>query len=272
MAPPNLKTTDLDHVAVASESGWDNLWRYAGDLGGRWAGGMISVGFHFCQVAFANDVRIEILEPRNVEEFDFLRRFLDRNGPGPHHITFKVADLDEAIATARGAGYQVVGENRENEDWQEAFLHPKSSHGIVIQLAYQGSNADGVPGAVDPEVHPAGRSRATAALERIVHLVADLGSATTMFVDVLGGAVVDEGSETLGEYRELAWPGPARLRLVRPTERSAVEWMGGRTGRLHHLRFSQTTGIDVVHSVTTPDGLRTVRPEDNNGVRLVLAP
>ena len=84
MAPPNLKTTDLDHVAVASESGWDNLWRYAGDLGGRWAGGMISVGFHFCQVAFANDVRIEILEPRNVEEFDFLRRFLDRNGPGPH--------------------------------------------------------------------------------------------------------------------------------------------------------------------------------------------
>ncbi|MCP3938678.1 MAG: hypothetical protein GY708_25295 [Actinomycetia bacterium] len=263
---------DLDHVAIASESGWDNVDRYAGDLGGRWAGGGLSLGFHFCQITFANDVRIEILEPRDVHEFDFLRRFLDRNGPGPHHITFKVPLLDDAIARAIEDGYRVVGVNREDDNWQEAFIHPKSSHGIVVQMAQQGGNGEGESVFSEAEAHPEGRSGKTASLERLVHLVADLNSAEAMFADVLGGTVVGEGSEQLGPYRDLTWPGPARLRLVNPTEPAAAAWMGPRAGRLHHFRFSGTEGVDVTGAVGRNDGTREVRPENNLGVRLVLAP
>ncbi len=263
---------DLDHVAIASENGWDNINRYAGDLGGNWAGGGPSVGFHFCQVAFANEVRVEILEPRDVHEFDFLRRFLDRNGPGPHHITFKVPALDDAIANATDAGYKIVGVNREDEGWQEAFIHPKSSHGIVIQIAQQGESNEGVPGFADAEAHPPGRSGRTASLERIVHLVADLERATAMFVDILGGSVAGEGSDNLGPYGDLSWPGPARLRLISPTDPAAAAWMGTRTGRLHHLRFTGTDGIAATGAVGRGDGTREVRPENNLGVRLILAP
>ena len=82
----------LDHVAVAAERQRE-LWpRYAGDLAGKWVAGDdaadYEIGFLAAQVAFANGMKVEMLEPFAVEVNDFLRRFLDRSGPGPHHLTF----------------------------------------------------------------------------------------------------------------------------------------------------------------------------------------
>lgn len=99
----------LDHVAVAAER-WDDLLPcYAGELGGRWVSGGEAVGFAAGQVKYANGMKVEMLRPHAVEQNDFLRRFLDRNGPGPHHLTFKVGDIVGALAEAEAAGYRPVG-------------------------------------------------------------------------------------------------------------------------------------------------------------------
>src|SRR3954465_8335686 len=81
--PVMIDRADLDHVAVATEDQQPAWLRYAGELGGQYDGGGPSPGFWAGQVAYANGMRVEVLEPANVDQNDFLRRFLDRNGPGP---------------------------------------------------------------------------------------------------------------------------------------------------------------------------------------------
>src|SRR5436309_1755265 len=96
---------DLDHVAVAAER-QDDVWpRYAGDLGGSWVAGGPEYGFASAQVSYRNGMRLEVLEPYMPERNDFLRRFLDRNGPGAHHLTFKVGDLAAALERVEAAGF-----------------------------------------------------------------------------------------------------------------------------------------------------------------------
>ena len=108
---------DLDHVALAFEDRRPGQLRYAGELGGTWIGGGADPGFWSEQVAFANGMKVELLEPLNVEENDFLRRFLDRNGAGPHHLTFKVKDIRAALELTESAGYRPVSVNLDNEHW-----------------------------------------------------------------------------------------------------------------------------------------------------------
>ena len=96
---------DLDHIAVAVEHHADAWPCYAADLGGTWYAAGPGYGFNWAQLAFANGMRLEVLEPADVEHDDFLRRFLDRNGPGPHHLTFKVGDITQALEAATAAGY-----------------------------------------------------------------------------------------------------------------------------------------------------------------------
>jgi len=83
----------LDHLALASHQAWDNLIRYCYHLGARWTGGASEdemTAFYFAQVEFAGGTKLEFLQPNPDPGSDFIRRFLHRNGPGPHHFTFKV--------------------------------------------------------------------------------------------------------------------------------------------------------------------------------------
>src|ERR1039458_2429866 len=69
----------------------------------------MNIGFAPAQLRFANGGRVEILQPWQPEDNPFLRRFLDRHGPSPHHLTFKVPDLASAIERAHDAGFSPVG-------------------------------------------------------------------------------------------------------------------------------------------------------------------
>lgn len=251
----------LDHIAVASEHALDNFVRYRGDLGGAWVAGMYDPGFYWGQLRFANGMTIELLEPADVEQDDFLRRFLDRNGPGAHHVTFKVDDIDEAIAAVTDAGYPPVRVNTANESWKEAFLHPKQSHGIVVQLA-QAAEYDHTP---QFELPPAKIAR-PASLVRIVHLVADLEASLGLFERTLGGI---RGAST-DDSVDLAWRGAGRICLVEPHDPELVEWMGSRPGRVHHLEVALDHPEAVPHAVATGEDTWEIAPDDNLGVRLRL--
>jgi methylmalonyl-CoA epimerase len=70
-------------------------------------------------------------------------KFLRRNGgPGVHHITFEVDDLDAAVGELERRGGRIAfrhtyapGVTFEGQVWREAFVHPKDAFGVLIHLA-----------------------------------------------------------------------------------------------------------------------------------------
>ena len=80
------------------------------------------------------DVDVELLEP--VDPASPVATFLARRGPGIHHICYRVPDLDAALARCRAAGYRLVDDTprRGVGGRRIAFLHPKATHGILLEL------------------------------------------------------------------------------------------------------------------------------------------
>jgi methylmalonyl-CoA/ethylmalonyl-CoA epimerase len=75
--------------------------------------------------------RIELIEP--IAEGTFLTEFLEENGPGLHHVTLEVADVDGVIEALEDHDLSVV-DYTEREDWTEAFLSPANPTGTLFQL------------------------------------------------------------------------------------------------------------------------------------------
>src|ERR1700733_11598246 len=218
-------TVVLDHLAVgtlALSGGWE---LFGGVLGGTWAYGGDSPGFWFGQLEFTAGPKIELLTPTGGPDAAFLERCLAARGAGPHHLNFLVTNIESALDRIRHFGIEPVGVNTANPEWKEAFLHPRTAHGIVIQVAQQaGSPTSGPPQELGAPGPP---SR----LDLIEHHVGDLDGAVRLFRDVLDGRLEATDSESA----ELTWPGGTRIKLVR----EAGLPLGG---ALHHIRFARATG------------------------------
>lgn len=88
-----------------------------------------------------DDSRMELLEAQ-ADDSPVARFIKQHGGPGVHHITFEVEDLDAAIDELAVRGTQIAyrhtydeGVTFEGYYWQEAFLHPKDTFGVLIHLA-----------------------------------------------------------------------------------------------------------------------------------------
>lgn len=77
-----------------------------------------------------HDFCIELLEP--VAEDGFLAKFLAKRGEGVHHITLQTPNLPDKVAALEAQGVRVVDKNL--NDPKDAFISPKSAHGVLIQL------------------------------------------------------------------------------------------------------------------------------------------
>ncbi len=77
---------------------------------------------------------VELLEPLTPESP--IAKFMARRGPGIHHVCYRVPDLDAALAACRAAGYRLVDEAPRTGagGHRIAFIHPKSTAGILIEL------------------------------------------------------------------------------------------------------------------------------------------
>lgn len=82
----------------------------------------------------AGEALVELLEP--AADDSPIGRFITRRGAGIHHLCFAVPDLDEALVRCRVAGIELVDEVPRigAEGKRIAFLHPKSTGGILIEL------------------------------------------------------------------------------------------------------------------------------------------
>jgi hypothetical protein len=252
----------LDHLAVAAET-WDELWpRYRGELGGDWVAGGPSWGFASAQVRYSNGMKIEVLMPDNWERNDFLRRFLDRRGPGAHHMTFKVPDIHAALEASETAGYRPVGVDLSDEHWKEAFLHPKDAPGVVIQLAQSDGDWESPP----PPNLPQKRSL-TATLLYAGHAVTRFEDGTRLFGGLLNGEETGRGRDDVldAEWVEYAWSTGGVVRVL-----EMPEWVGDDAGRLHHVAFRTVEPSALTEAKPLADGRYEVAPEANLGVRLLL--
>ena len=82
----------------------------------------------------AGDSLVELLEPNDADSP--ISRFIDRRGPGIHHICFAVHDLDDTLARCRAKGIRLIDDTPRMgaEGKRIAFLHPASTGGVLIEL------------------------------------------------------------------------------------------------------------------------------------------
>ena len=82
--------------------------------------------------------KIELLEPTSSESP--VAKFLEKNGSGIHHIAYEVADIEAAISKLLADGARMVDETPRNgaHGARIAFIHPKSSGGVLTELCQAG--------------------------------------------------------------------------------------------------------------------------------------
>jgi methylmalonyl-CoA epimerase len=129
-----IEVVKIDHVAMATWDARGPAHLLANVLGATFVDGGDEphAGFRWLQFQLPGG-KIEVLEP--LDRDGFLYKFLTRRGEGLHHVTLYVADLADAIPKLTSAGYTPVDVNLSHAEWKEAFLHPRETPGVLIQLA-----------------------------------------------------------------------------------------------------------------------------------------
>jgi Glyoxalase/Bleomycin resistance protein/Dioxygenase superfamily len=222
----------LDHLAIGVERWADAYPRFVADLGGQWAQGGDAGGYAPCQLTYRDSMRIELIAPSS--SGGFMRRFLGRNGPGAHHLTFKVPALGTTLAELAGLGIEPLGGRTDMPFWREAFLHPKlCGVGTLLQViqidegfpAPRSPAPDGFPAALNSPLR----------LSWVGLTAGFLPDARSLLADVLGGTVVNGGDH----WMLVSW-GAGRSLLVRDGNAAPGGrrlWDGSPSPGVSHVMF-----------------------------------
>lgn len=81
--------------------------------------------------------KIELLEATKPDSP--IAKFLQKNGPGFHHVAFEVVDIETEIVRLRAAGFELIHKQPKDgaDNKRIAFLHPKSSGGLLVELCQE---------------------------------------------------------------------------------------------------------------------------------------
>jgi methylmalonyl-CoA epimerase len=80
------------------------------------------------------EAHLELLRP--VDPESAVGRFLDRSGPGLHHVAYMTPDIEAALDEVRSAGLRLIDEEPRTgiRNSRVAFVHPKSTGGVLTEL------------------------------------------------------------------------------------------------------------------------------------------
>ncbi len=127
----------LDHVGIAVTSIEEAARLYAEGLGlERLALEEVSEqGVRILKLD-AGNTHLELLEPLAAGEGP-IAKFLDKRGPGIHHICLAVEDIRAAAARLQTLGFRALSEEPQPgaDGCEVMFLHPKDTHGTLIELS-----------------------------------------------------------------------------------------------------------------------------------------
>jgi methylmalonyl-CoA epimerase len=129
---------EIDHLGIAVRNLDEGLRFYENALG-MTVSGTETIDREQVTVAMlpagagANSPRIELLEP--IGQQSTIARFLEKRGPGLHHIALRVDNLPQAIERLRAEGARVLDEPRRGAGGHlYVFLHPASTGGVLLEL------------------------------------------------------------------------------------------------------------------------------------------
>lgn len=75
---------------------------------------------------------IELLQPIGSE--GVVAKFLEKRGEGFHHICYEVDDINAEIASLKASGIEVLGKAKPGAEGMSVFLHPRGTHGVLVEL------------------------------------------------------------------------------------------------------------------------------------------
>ncbi len=80
------------------------------------------------------EAHVELLSPLGPDTA--VGRFLDRNGPGMHHVAYGTDDIESALDAARAAGLELIDDSPRTgiRGSRVAFVHPKSTGGVLTEI------------------------------------------------------------------------------------------------------------------------------------------
>lgn len=130
-----MKTNYIDHIGIAVKS-LDESIPYYEKLLGTTCYAIEHVEDQFVKTAFfmVGQTKIELLESTDPD--GPLGSFIEKKGEGIHHIAFAVDNTDEALIEAKEKGFALIDRRSRKgaENLNIGFLHPKSTHGILVEL------------------------------------------------------------------------------------------------------------------------------------------
>jgi methylmalonyl-CoA/ethylmalonyl-CoA epimerase len=124
----------IDHIAIAVKN-IDEVLKVWGDVFGVKSEHEEEIPDQGVKAAAVNigGVHIEFVQP--VKPDTGIAKFVETKGDGIHHIAFEVADLEKELAALEAKGVALIDKKpRKGMAGMIAFLHPKATKGVLIEL------------------------------------------------------------------------------------------------------------------------------------------
>jgi methylmalonyl-CoA epimerase len=134
---PELEDCILDHVAIAVKDLEESVKMYT-QLGLKFSNEREVVEDQKVKTAFAHidtNAHIELLEPTSDQSA--IQKFIDKNGPGIHHLCFKVKNVIEKQEELLSKGFRFIYPEPKigAGNCLVNFIHPKSTGGVLIEIS-----------------------------------------------------------------------------------------------------------------------------------------
>jgi methylmalonyl-CoA/ethylmalonyl-CoA epimerase len=132
----------VDHIGIATRSIEEALrfWRDALGLEVKHVETVEEQGVNVAMLP-AGEPRVELLEPTGPASP--VAKFLEKRGPGIHHVAVRVPDIRAALARLKAGGARLIDEEPRAGagGCLVAFVHPAASGGVLLELVEQAEGA-----------------------------------------------------------------------------------------------------------------------------------
>jgi len=131
-----MKPTQIEHIGIAVKDLQHAIPLFE-QLLGTSCYGVEEVQDQKVRTAFfrIGEAKIELLESTDPE--GPIGKFIEKRGEGLHHIALAVPDVDAALKAAAALGIQLIDQHPRAgaEHLQIGFLHPRSTHGVLLEFS-----------------------------------------------------------------------------------------------------------------------------------------
>jgi len=130
-----MSSIKINHLAIVVEDVEQSLAFWSDGLGLSLGGAVEDVPAEEVRVAFLNvgESHIELVQPTTDDSG--IAKYLAKRGQGMHHICLEVSDIEATLVDLSNKGYDLINDTPKERDGRRyAFVHPKSTGGVLLEL------------------------------------------------------------------------------------------------------------------------------------------